>query len=320
MNAAKLSDGLLPATSTLALVDLVRDRAGGTTQEQLIRDLAASTPISWSRAWNTVAKLLGYGVIATSSTGLIRLAGDFAENPMTLISDSIARELVGRLVKERAWGCMRLDPSGMVTIDAMTMPKMGDGLGMWVTDFEIAARDRTEARFWEVTERYRAVFISAVREANAARPKHSKSAEKLAADLARQAEMGEAAELWVLEYERNRLRNHPFQDQIRRISVDDVSAGYDIMSFAAHSSLQHDLFIEVKSYGATKAFHWSRNEIATAAEFGEEYALYLVDRTRTYQSSYSPHIISGPSPEMFALPGSGWKVEATSFEHVALLG
>jgi hypothetical protein len=262
--------------------------------------------------------LASYGVIASSSKSIC-VSADLPDDPRTLIADRIGDDLVGRIEKEKAWACVRLDSaSGALTIDAMTLPRMSDGLGMWVTDFGVAARKRTESRFWEVTEPHRARFLAAARSANALRPRVPKSAERLAAELERQARDGEAAELWVLEYERERLRDHPFRDQIRRISVEDVSAGYDIASFAAHSSLQHDLFIEVKSHGATKAFHWSRNEIATAEEFQEEYALYIVDRTRMSQSGYAPHVILGPSPGMFAQPGSGWRVEATSFEHVAL--
>ncbi len=114
------------------------------------------------------------------------------------------------------------------------------------------------------------------------------------------------------------MRGHPLLDQIRRISLNDVGAGYDIASFAGSTSLEHDLFIEVKSHGAQKVFHWTRNEIATAREFGESYALYLVDRTRSDVPGYVPHIITGPTPEMFHGPESGWSVEATSFEHTAI--
>jgi hypothetical protein len=174
-------------------------------------------------------------------------------------------------------------------------------------------------RHWHVTEPHQAIFLASVRRLNDKRPRRAKSAERLAAELAQQAEDGEAAELWVMHFERMRLRDHPFYDQVRRVSSIDVSAGYDIASFAGPGSLGHDLFIEVKSHGARKAFHWSRNEIATAVAFGEEYALYLVDRARLGDPGYTPHIITAPTPEMFHQPDSGWTVEATSFEHVAVI-
>lgn len=318
MNVARPSDGLLPAKQTLRLVELLSRRLGGAAEDQIIRDLAASTPISWARARNTIHKLSGYGVISKLVNHPIRLAIQHIENVDILIADRVANELIDRLGQEKAWSCVRLDPvNESITIDALTLPAMTDGLGMWLTEFGIAARERAEARYWQVTERHRRAFLSGARNANTSRPRVAKSAQRLAADLARQAEDGKAAEEWVLQYERERLRDHPLCDQIRRVSEDDVGAGYDVLSFSSRSSLQHDLFIEVKSHGIMKLFHWSRNEIATAEEFGEEYALYLVDRTRMSDADYRPHIISAPTPEMFAQPGSGWKVEATSFEHIA---
>lgn len=301
------------------LVDLLRGRENFAPTEQVVRDLAASTSISWSRARNTVVKLIDYGIVFRRDSHLIRLAVGEGGDPENLIADRVASELIERLVKEKAWSCMRLDlTTGAITIDSMTLPSMSDGLAMWATEFGVAARDRTEARYWEVAERHRSAFLSGARRANNTKPKRAKSAETLAAELARQAENGRVAEEWVLQYERKRLRDHPFNNQIRRVSEDDVAAGYDIISFATQSSLQHDLFIEVKSYGTTKVFHWSRNEIATAREFGEDYALYLVDRTKMDDSTYEPHVITAPSPEMFGQLGSGWKVEATSFEHIAI--
>jgi hypothetical protein len=276
-------------------------------------------PVSWSRSQNTIAKLVHYGIVLPAPVGFIGLGGEQLHDLHLQIADRVATEFLERLSRGQAWNCLRLDPtSGSITIDAMTMPIMADGLSMWVTEFGIAERNRTEARHWRVTERYRASFMSAVSQSNRSRPKRAKSAERLAAELAHQAEAGEAAELWVVQFERERLHDHPFRDNVRQVSVDDVAAGYDIASFSAPTSLQHDLFIEVKSHGARKLFHWSRNEIATAIEFGEGYALYLVDRARMAEPGYKPHIISAPTPEMFSQPGSGWSVEATSFEHVAV--
>ena len=78
--------------------------------------------------------------------------------------------------------------------------------------------------------------------------------------------------------------------------------------------LNHDRFIEVKSYSGPKHFHWSRREIEVAEELGEEYCLYLVDRERMSEPGYAPQIIQGPSMEVFQVDGSGWAVEATSYE------
>lgn len=319
MNAARLSDGLLPAVATLALVGLLADRPDGSPVETVLRDLAATIPISWSRARNTIAKLSQYGAIEPAGPGRISLAKGPTGGWHAWIAEQVVAELTSRLSRDAAWSCVSFDrTSGEMIIDAMILPAMGDGLAMWIIDFGIAGRPSVETRFWSVAPIHRPMFVADLRRANAGRTQRTKSAERLAAELVRQAEDGAAAEQWVLAFERRRMADHPFCDLIRQVSADDVGAGYDIVSFASLSSTEHDLFIEVKSHGPRKAFHWSRNEIATAMDFGETYALYLVDREQCSDPAYRPHIIKGPSPEMFALPGSGWKVEATSFEHVAL--
>jgi len=58
-----------------------------------------------------------------------------------------------------------------------------------------------------------------------------KSEERLLQELEQQRLEGLAGEMFVLRYERNRLVGHPFVDKIKQISVIDVAAGYDIISF-----------------------------------------------------------------------------------------
>lgn len=319
MSVARPGSGLLPAISTVALVGLLAERPGGAGVEQVIGDLAAATSISWARARNTVAKLVAYNLIARGDQGTIAIANDLPIDCRTWIADRVSAELASLLTENEAWSCIRIDAvTGGLVIDSMTLPSMSDGLNMWITDFGIASRPAVQARFWTIAEERHEAFLGSIREENFNRPRRTKSAEQLAAELALQAERGEAAERWVLDFERMRLRGHPLRDQIRRISQEDVSAGYDIVSFASQTSLRHDLFIEVKSHGVAKIFHWSRNEIAIAREFGEAYALYLIDSLRCGEPGYSPHVITGPSPEMFTAPESGWTVEPTSFEHVAV--
>lgn len=319
MSVARPSDGLLPASTTIALIELLGARPSPTEAERLIGDLAAIIPISWSRARNTIAKLLAYGVIQPAGASSVTIGAKGTSDWRAVIARQVASELTIALTRANAWSCLRLGhDSGTMTIDAMLLPSLPDGLGMWVTDFGVAERPSIAARLWTVAADHRSAFLVEASDANQTVPRRSKSAERLAAELARQAEDGAAAEEWVVAFERQRLRGHPLQEQVRRVSVDDVAAGYDILSFTSTASLRHDLFIEVKSHSGRKAFHWSRNEIATAREFGEAYALYLVDRTRCTDDGYAPQIILGPSPEMFALPDSGWRVEATSFEHIAV--
>lgn len=318
MKTARRSDGLLPSNDTIKLIELLEAKQAPTEGEKLLRELAAIKPISWTRARNTITKLSNYGLFQKVGASEFEIGKCEYSSWLEAIAGKVAVELTYILSASNSWSCMRLDVgTGALKIDSLLLPAMNDGLGMWITDFGIAARASISDRLWAVAPRYESRFLKGVGKANK-HPRRAKSAEKLASELEMKARLGEAAEEWVLEYERQRLSGHPLQGQIRRVSIDDVAAGYDIVSFASPASLQHDLFIEVKSHGATKLFHWSRNEIAVAREFGESYALYLIDRHLCDAPNYEPHVILGPTPEMFSAKGSGWTVEATSFEHIAL--
>jgi len=98
--------------------------------------------------------------------------------------------------------------------------------------------------------------------------------------LKKQQEIGDAAELEVLEYEKNRLAKRPdLVKKVRHISREYVNAGYDIKSFELNSTLSTPLvrFIEVKAVSITGyRFFWSRNEIEKAKKFEDRYYLYLL--------------------------------------------
>ena len=107
------------------------------------------------------------------------------------------------------------------------------------------------------------------------------SAEELEEALRRQREQGLAAEQWVLEYERRRLRErscHAEADTVQQVSHIDICAGYDIASFDGQSEdFNFDRLIEVKSTSRPEpAFVWSQNEIQTARRLRERYWLYLL--------------------------------------------
>lgn len=120
------------------------------------------------------------------------------------------------------------------------------------------------------------------------------SALQLDAQLKREREMGEAGELFALEYERNRLSNEKLKKDIQRISDIDVSAGFDIVSFNSNASIKQDRFIEVKCYTGVPHFHWSRNEIEKAKLMGDAYYLYIVEWTSIKKPGYVPTIICNP--------------------------
>lgn len=92
-------------------------------------------------------------------------------------------------------------------------------------------------------------------------------------------EIGKAAELEVLKYERNKLSQFPpLVKKIEYVSPEDVSAGYDIISFDESSF--SEIYIEVKAVASFEhKFYWSRNEIDKAKFLRGQYYLYLLPHT-----------------------------------------
>jgi hypothetical protein len=113
--------------------------------------------------------------------------------------------------------------------------------------------------------------------------------------LEQQQIYGEEAERFVLCFEGQRLKN---RENIDWVAEYWVNAGYDIASYEGIESVNHDRFIEVKSYSGTPSFFWSRNEIETAHIKKEQYFLYLVDRSKINLKDYAPMIIQNPCAEV----------------------
>lgn len=123
------------------------------------------------------------------------------------------------------------------------------------------------------------------------RKKRGMSPEKLKKQLANQEQFGLEAELFVLEYESKRLSAHSRVKDIQHVSLFDVTAGFDILSFSTNQSYILDREIEVKSYAGQPHFYLSRNEYDRAKENKNGYFLYLVDREKIDNSDYCPEII-----------------------------
>src|SRR5450830_581794 len=107
-------------------------------------------------------------------------------------------------------------------------------------------------------------------------------------------QIAEAAEEFVLECEKIRLKGHPKLNHIKRISLTNVSAGFDIQSFESLHSTEIDKFIEVKSYAGVPGFHWSINEIDFAKEKGFKYCLIIINSDKVIDSDYTIHEIRNP--------------------------
>ncbi len=118
--------------------------------------------------------------------------------------------------------------------------------------------------------------------------------EELLAQLKKQAEQGECGEMFVLEYEKKRLKGHHKIEAIKQVSAIDVSAGYDIVSFNDLSSNKLDRFIEVKTYLGKPHFHWSSNEMDIARLRANHYYIYLVSLCEINKDGYEPLIIQNP--------------------------
>lgn len=142
--------------------------------------------------------------------------------------------------------------------------------------------------------------------------KVGRSLEKLKKQLEKQEEQGERAEQFVLEYEANRLVGHPRLDKIKQISVIDVTAGYDILSFEDVTSEKHNRFIEVKSYVGNPHFYWSQNEIEKAKLYEDKYFIYLIDATKVDNPEYEPRIIQNPVANV--LESDAWILDPTSYK------
>lgn len=113
----------------------------------------------------------------------------------------------------------------------------------------------------------------------------------------RKEKWGEDAEKFVLEYEKQRLG----KNDILQMSLVNVGAGYDILSYHSSSDTSHNRHIEVKSYdgdagGATPYFYLTENEKKVAQEMKNNYVLYLVDRAKVGEEEPSNCIIQVRNP------------------------
>lgn len=143
-----------------------------------------------------------------------------------------------------------------------------------------------------------------------------KSEERLLQELEQQRIEGLAGELFVLQYERKRLAEHPQKDKVKQISIIDVAAGFDIISFDDVLSTKLNRFIEVKTFRGNPHFHWSVNEIRVSKIRAEHYYLYLVDYDKIKDIDYEPTIIKNPS--VFFIDNGEWNITPDSFlyEHI----
>jgi len=120
------------------------------------------------------------------------------------------------------------------------------------------------------------------------------SQKRLLEILEQEAEQGAAGEAFVMEYEKSRLEGRDNLDAIKQVSIIDVGAGYDIISYNSIHSIKLDRLIEVKTYRGKPHFHWSSNEMNEAKLRTDHYYLYLVSYDEMSKAGYHPIIIQNP--------------------------
>jgi hypothetical protein len=131
----------------------------------------------------------------------------------------------------------------------------------------------------------------------------------------RKAELGYQAELWVLEREKRRLKNHLLFDAIKMVSTENVAAGFDIASYSSNHSMTYDKLIEVKSYSGQPKIYITKNELDAANYYAEKYFLVIVDRDKLGDSEYSPREYGNPYQMLFSESRPDWvSVNPTTYE------
>lgn len=133
------------------------------------------------------------------------------------------------------------------------------------------------------------------------------SPERLGQILKHEAELGEIAEQFAMEYEKDKLCQQGIYKEPFKVSDFDVAAGFDISSYLDNSQ-KPNKYIEVKSCDNTWKFYMSRNEIEVAKKKRENYFLYLYNRTKK-----SIVEIQNPYEKIFK-EGNEWAFEAESYK------
>ncbi len=136
------------------------------------------------------------------------------------------------------------------------------------------------------------------------------SLEELQKRLVRDAENGEKAERFALQYEKARLMQLGINKDPLSISGIDVMAGYDMVSYESDQSKKYDRFIEIKA-ASRSGFFWSKNEYEVAKLKGERYYLYLVELSKINDPGYAPEMIQNPATTI--METDDWFAEAQSY-------
>lgn len=129
--------------------------------------------------------------------------------------------------------------------------------------------------------------------------------------------IGELGELFVLDYEKQKLidiNRGDLAEKVRYMSLENVAAGYDILSFNEDGE---EMFIEVKS---TKhdymVFEITQNELATAEEYGDSFYLYRITKVGSFQPNIHKfrNLHSLIHSGEFNITPTSWRISLTDKE------
>ena len=117
-----------------------------------------------------------------------------------------------------------------------------------------------------------------------------------------QKRLGSEAEMLILQYEKERLAQHPrLICDIEHTAKEDVGAGYDILSWETNGAERR--YIEVKATPLDNyRFYWSDNEIRAAMTYGDRYFLYLLPVSNNQLDLNNLQTIQSPYNAVFLCP------------------
>lgn len=95
--------------------------------------------------------------------------------------------------------------------------------------------------------------------------------------LNKKALLGLEAEKLILKHEKNKLKNYDKKLVPKHIALEDVSAGYDILSYQKENNSFKKIYIEVKAVSSSDfKFHLSNLEFTTSIKYKSSYYIYLL--------------------------------------------
>lgn len=292
MSVEITGEGFNSRIDTHRLFGFLRNQKLPETLNQTLTAFTHHFGVSFARSRNTTLMLSDLGLVQVDESNheIIRIDDNLGLDELdSAILDWLCSELVDRIVTSPHHPPIEMNKAqGTYHIDSMRIPTLPWQMNHLLVEFSATYRENLSDRFWKLSDNLSNRLLTALEEACKQSVPLGLTLEALKASLDSQRVQGATAENWVVEFEKNRLSDHPFVNLVRAVSTEAVDAGFDVLSFSSESALKHDLFIEVKSYQGSPHFYLSRNEILTATKLLDQYRIYLVDMAEYKHPKYTP--------------------------------